>query len=172
MLTLAAAYDPTVLPSDPDDRRTKAEAWAAALSTPLTYELAQAAVIHHYRANTRTITVADLNAHTPTTTGALAAITSNAATATPPPADLDLHPHRTRPPDHHALTVACPWCRAHPHQPCTRTTDTTGPQPLTGVTAEQRARVEAEQRAGRTPTPPLPAWTVHPSRLAAAAESA
>lgn len=64
LLTLAAAYDPTVLPSDPDDRRTRAEAWSLALNPAITYPDAQSAIVDHYAHHTDSITVADLNGNT------------------------------------------------------------------------------------------------------------
>lgn len=172
LLTQASLLDPTVLPANPDDQQAKAHMWAAALDDQLTYPTAQQAIVRHYRhQSTRSITVADLNAAAPPArTGAAAALA--AATGTPPPADLDLHPARTPPRDAAALAVACPWCRARPGQPCTRPVDGTGAVPLTGITAERRAQHTNDQAEGRPAAPPLPTSTVHPSRHAAVLEPA
>jgi hypothetical protein len=140
LLALASQFDPAVLPADPADQDTKAATWALAIYADVTYPAAQAAIIRHYRRTaTRSIAVADLNDAAPTGTGALAAIEAATADWCPPPPDVDMHPALAAD-DTAALTVACPWCSAAPHEPCTVAVDTARAVPLTGRGPDVRSR--------------------------------
>lgn len=61
VLALAATFDTRLTPPSPEDAKARALAWAAALDEDMTQDQGRAAVIEHYRDQTRSLLPADVN---------------------------------------------------------------------------------------------------------------